>query len=104
LAHTDLRVGYASFIGVPVQLFFNSILQGFGLAPSDYEEARQGVFANGGYGAIYPDGDWNGGSNLLVDANNATYKAIKKSAVLAEWSKSGVLAMADKTLPSFYKG
>jgi len=104
LAHTNLRVGYASFIGVPMQLFFNGILQGFGLAPQDYEEVRQGVFAYGGYGAIYPDGDWNGGSNLLVDANNVTYKAIKKSQVLAEWSKSGVLAMADRTLPSFYKG
>jgi hypothetical protein len=94
--------GHAAFSGIPVQLFFNSILQGFGITPAEYELPRRGIYQYGGYGAIYPGGDWGDEhSTVRKDAGGVNFMRKHKSTIFKHWQSSGILSRADDTLPGF---
>ncbi len=80
------KAGLAS--AKPGQLYHRllvTILQGMGLAPADYEKAREGVFRYGGYGQIWDGTGWGDSVKTLL-ANHYP------------------LADTDKPLPVFWRG
>jgi len=97
-----LRRGHATFAGLPTQPFFNSILQGFGLTPQQYERPRTGIYQYGGYGAIYNTGNWTSDHSLRKDAGGRDYRSLPETRILSEyWIGQGLISLVDQKLPHF---
>lgn len=101
LAH-DARVGHAVFAGIPIQPFFNSILQGFGVPREYYERPRDGIYKYGGYGAIYHTGFWKHQSTVLKDKAGRSYVLRGPVQLFDEyWLGEGIISLVDQKLPLF---
>ncbi len=95
--------GHAVYAGIPKQTFFNSVLQGFSVPPSEYEQPRVGIYQHGGYSAQYVEGDWGGDSDRVqVDSAGNQYMKKKKKTIYEHWKSSGIINIIDQTLPGFY--
>ena len=95
--------GHAVYAGIPKQIFFNSVLQGFSVSPSEYEQPRAGIYQHGGYSALYVSGYPGRGSDRIeVDSAGKRYMMKRKDTIYEHWKSSGIINMADQTLPGFY--
>jgi hypothetical protein len=98
----EVRAGHAVFAGIPIQPFFNSILQGFGVPPEHYERPRDGIYRYGGYGAIYNTAVYTPNLTLRKDAAGRDYILRDPVRILNEyWIGSGLISLVDQKLPLF---
>ncbi len=103
------RGEYAVFAGIPMNCFFNTVLQSFGVPPSHYEKPRSGVYQYGGYGAVASTESPKINEffkvenpkiyDLKTDPLGRVYQRRNRSGLLEFWKESGRIRLTDQTLP-----